>query len=61
MLKMTNDKVLSKPPINVIFAVPSFTASGLHVRFLKVYEKSSNQTEQWVRNMTRTGDNQIRH
>ena len=36
MLKMTQDKVWNKPPINVIFAVPSFTSSGLHVRFLKV-------------------------
>ncbi|KAK8814938.1 hypothetical protein WA556_006975 [Blastocystis sp. ATCC 50177/Nand II] len=60
MLKMTNDKVWSKPPINVIFAVPSFTASGLHVRFLKVYEKSSYQTVKWVRYMTRSGDYQIR-
>lgn len=53
MLKMTNDKVWSKPPINVIFAVPSFTASGLHVRFLKVYEKSSYQTVKWVRYIDR--------
>ena len=60
MLKMSNDKVWSKPPINVIFAVPSFTASGLHVRFLKVYEKSSYQTVKWVRYMTRSGDYQIR-
>ena len=60
MLKMTTDKVWSKPPINVIFAVPSFTASGLHVRFLKVYEKSSYQTVKWVRYMTRSGDYQIR-
>ena len=60
MLKMTQEKVWSKPPINVIFAVPSFTASGLHVRFLKVYEKSSYQTVKWVRYMTRSGDYQIR-
>ncbi|KAK8804439.1 hypothetical protein WA538_001956 [Blastocystis sp. DL] len=60
MLKMTQDKVWNKPPINVIFAVPSFTSSGLHVRFLKVYEKSSYQTTKWVRYMTRSGDYQIR-
>lgn len=60
MLKMTTEKVWSKPPINIIFAVPSFTASGLHVRFLKVYEKSSYQTVKWVRYMTRSGDYQIR-
>ena len=60
MLKMTQDKVWNKPPINVIFAVPSFTSSGLHVRFLKVYEKASYQTTKWVRYMTRSGDYQIR-
>ena len=55
-----DNTVMTKPPINVIFAVPSFTASGLHVRFLKVYEKSSYQTVKWVRYMTRSGDYQIR-
>ncbi|KAK8811501.1 hypothetical protein WA158_003235 [Blastocystis sp. Blastoise] len=60
LLKQTVSKVWSKPPISVNFAVPMFTASGLHVRFLKVYEHSSYQTTKWVRYMTRSGDYQIR-
>jgi hypothetical protein len=32
-------KLLSRPPINVEFQVPMFTASGAHVRFLRVYDK----------------------
>ena len=39
----------TQPPIAVEFNVPMFTASGLHVRFLKVFEKSSYQTTKWVR------------
>lgn len=37
-----------------------FTASGLHVRFLKVVEKSHYETIKWVRYMTRAGQFQIR-
>lgn len=60
LLKQTISKVWTRPPISVNFAVPMFTASGLHVRFLKVYEHSSYQTTKWVRYMTRSGDYQIR-
>ena len=37
-----------------------FAASGLHVRFLKVFEKSSYQTTKWVRYITRGGSYQVR-
>ena len=35
------------------FQVPMFTASGLHVRFLKVFEKTGYQTTKWVRYISR--------
>jgi AP-2 complex subunit mu-1 len=38
-----------------------FTASGLLVRFLKVFEKSNYQSVKWVRYMTKSkGTYQIR-
>lgn len=44
----------------VEFQVPMFTASGVHVRFLRVYDKSGYQTNRWVRYITRAGSYQIR-
>lgn len=40
--------------------VPMFAASGLHVRFLKVFEKSNYQTIKWVRYITKAGSYQHR-
>ncbi|RHY60977.1 hypothetical protein DYB38_003395 [Aphanomyces astaci] len=60
MLKGTKEKVWSRPPIQVEFQVPMFTSSGLHVRFLKVFEKSSYQTTKWVRYVSRAGQYQLR-
>jgi len=37
-----------------------FPASGLQVRFLKVFEKSNYQTVKWVRYMTKAGSYQYR-
>lgn len=51
----TESKKWSKPPITLEFQVPMFTASGLHVRFLKVYEKSNYQAIKWVRYLTTNG------
>lgn len=56
----TKEKQWSRPPIQLEFQVPMFTASGLHVRFLKVFEKSSYATTKWVRYITRAGQYQIR-
>ena len=39
--------------IQVEFQVPMFTSSGVHVRFLRVYDKSGYQTNRWVRYITR--------
>jgi AP-2 complex subunit mu-1 len=49
-------KKWSRPPISLEFQVPMFTASGLHVRFLKVYEKSNYQAVKWVRYVTQAGN-----
>ena len=37
-------KAWSRPPISIDFQVLMFTASGLLVRFLKVFEKSNYQS-----------------
>lgn len=42
------------------FQVPMFTASGLRVRFLKVWEKSNYNTIKWVRYICKSGDYAIR-
>lgn len=60
LMKSTKNKPWSRPPIQVEFNVPMFTSSGLHVRFLKVFEKSSYTTTKWVRYLTRAGEYQIR-
>ncbi|KAI7738601.1 hypothetical protein M8C21_011462, partial [Ambrosia artemisiifolia] len=41
-------KSWTRPPIQMEFQVPMFTASGLRVRFLKVWEKSGYNTVEWV-------------
>lgn len=50
----------NRPPIDVEFQVPMFTASGVHVRFLRVYDKSGYHTNRWVRYITKAGGYQIR-
>ncbi len=57
----THRQAWSRPPIEVDFSVVMFTASGLLVRFLKVFEKSNYQSVKWVRYMTKAnGTYQIR-
>lgn len=50
----THRKAWSRPPISVDFQVLMFTASGLLVRFLKVYEKSGYSSVKWVRYLTKS-------
>ncbi|PWN46704.1 clathrin adaptor, mu subunit, partial [Violaceomyces palustris] len=50
----THRKPWSRPPIEVEFQVLMFTASGLLVRFLKVFEKSNYQSVKWVRYLTKS-------
>lgn len=56
----TTKRAWSRPPISMDFQVLMFTASGLLVRFLKVFEKSNYQSVKWVRYMTKAGSYQIR-
>ena len=60
LMSTMSDKVWSRPPIVMDFQVPMFAASGLHVRFLKVFEKSNYQTIKWVRYITKAGQYQHR-
>lgn len=55
MSSTLESKKWSRPPISLEFQVPMFTASGLHVRFLKVYEKSNYQAVKWVRYICQNG------
>ncbi|KAL6544046.1 AP-2 complex subunit mu [Orobanche gracilis] len=57
---MTEKKSWTRPPIQMEFQVPMFTASGLRVRFLKVWEKSGYNTVEWVRYITKAGSYEIR-
>jgi len=57
----TIKQVWARPPIDVDFQVLMFTASGLIVRFLKVFEKSNYQSVKWVRYLTKaSGSYQVR-
>lgn len=54
-------QVWARPPIDVDFQVLMFTASGLIVRFLKVFERSNYHSIKWVRYLTKaSGTYQIR-
>lgn len=50
-------KAWSRPPIEMDFQVLMLTASGLLVRYLKVWEKSGYQSIKWVRYVSRAGGN----
>ncbi|KAI4311593.1 hypothetical protein MLD38_036477 [Melastoma candidum] len=56
---MTEKKSWTRPAIQMEFQVPMFTASGLWVRFLKVWEKSGYNTVEWIRYITKAGSYEI--
>lgn len=60
LLASTKKKQWNRPPISLSFMVPMLTASGLHVRFLKVFEKSNYQAVKWVRYISEAGDYEVR-
>lgn len=60
LIMSTKNKPWVRPPITVDFTVPMFTASGLHVRSLKIFERSNYQTTKWVRYSCGAGTYQIR-
>lgn len=49
-----------RPPITMDFKLLNFAASHLHVRSLKIFEKSDYETTKWVRYLTQAGQYQIR-
>ena len=53
------DKHLKKP-IELKFDIPSFTVSGIQVRYLKIVEKSGYQAFPYVKYITKNGEYQIR-
>ncbi|KAL3152930.1 hypothetical protein ABBQ38_012233 [Trebouxia sp. C0009 RCD-2024] len=53
-------KAWAKPPINMSFQVPMFSASGLRVQYLKVWEKSNYKVDKWVRKVCKSGDYSVR-
>ena len=52
---MRREKAWSKPPIKMSFQVPMFMSSGIHVRYLKLLEKSGYTSTKWIRYLTKTG------
>ena len=55
-----NPKPWIRPPISLEFQLPMLTASGVNVRFLRVYDKSGYTPIRWVRYITKAGEYQIR-
>lgn len=55
------DKAWVKPPISLEFEIPMFTASGLRIRFLKVYEKSGYKPTKLHKSLTKAGDYEHRN
>lgn len=60
LLPDTKEKAWVRPPMSMDFQIPMYSASGVQVRFLKVYEKSSYQTSRWVKYQTKSGEYQMR-
>lgn len=62
LIVATREKPWVRPPVTVDFQIPMYSGSGVQVRFLKVYEKSSYQTARWVRYLTKAdkGEYQVR-
>lgn len=60
LLPSTREKPWVRPPLSMDFQIPMHSSSGVQVRFLKVYEKSSYQTSRWVKYNTKAGEYQMR-
>lgn len=60
LMKSTTNKQWNRPPISAQFQINGFAASGLHVRFLKVYEKSGYKSMKWVRYLSKAASYKIR-
>jgi AP-2 complex subunit mu-1 len=53
-------KPWTRPPIQLSFQVPMYSASGLRVQYLKVWEKSNQKVDKWVRKVCKAGDFSVR-
>jgi AP-2 complex subunit mu-1 len=52
----SSDKKWSRPPIAMQFTVPMFTASGIHIRYLRIVEsKLRTRPVKWIRYLTKGG------
>ena len=60
LMQTVRARAWSRQPLAVKFQVPMFTASGVHVRFLRVYDKSGYNASRWVRYITKGGGYQVR-
>jgi AP-2 complex subunit mu-1 len=60
LLPDTKDKAWVRQPVSMEFQIPMYSGSGVQVRFLKVYEKSSYQTSRWVKYQTKAGEYQVK-
>ncbi len=60
LIPSTREKAWNRPPISMDFQISMVSVSGVQVRFLKVYEKSSYQTSRWVRYLSKAGEYQQR-
>jgi AP-2 complex subunit mu-1 len=60
LLPSTREKQWNRPPISMDFQIQMISVSGVQVRFLKVYEKSSYTTNRWVRYLSKAGEYQQR-
>ena len=60
LMKSTTNKEWVRPPLSAQFHIPGFASSGLHVRFLKVYEKSGYKSTKWVRYLSKAASYKIR-
>ena len=56
LMPSISNKKWARPPISASFDVPMFTASGLKVRFLKIFERSGYKPVKWVRYLTKAGN-----
>lgn len=49
-------KPWAKQPLALTFSIPMYSASGMRVQYLKVWEKSSYKVDKWVRKLCKSGD-----
>ena len=59
-IRSDNSDKHMKKPITVKFDIPSFTVSGIQVRYLKIQEKTGYQAFPYVKYVTVNGDYNIR-